>query len=639
MNTDAVVPVAYAMHASPRRYVLLLGAGISVAAGLPSATDVSGNMILAIAEGRGEKVERGENNEVCLAWFEEAFGEPATFQRLMKELGISEENRKDGLKKFIYRTDENGDPVPGIPTEAHRVIARLVKSGTISLIITTNFDTLMEEALKAETVPYEVITEESDVRQMSVFPDRCRVLKVNGDFERGTLRITPKDLGHYPPAMEDYLRRIFGEYGLVTCGWSGIFDTHLVEILCAADIPRRYPMFCCRRRGGSDPSEVCRPLLPNGIDIDNADEFFTTLEAVIERFSRFEPRTTLTAVAAVRKVKDALRQDKPELVLPDLINEETDRILAFLTNESRYQADTIDGREFYTALLTELEGAAAPLAVMVATVAQYDDEVFVDLVTDTIERLINVPPVTPDFTEIQNRGQMTVSDYIAGLLHLRYYPAILVIYASGIAAVRTKHFNTLEAIVRRPMKSRYNSVLRKKVPYYEHVNVWDAIGLDHEWLADLTHKRFGEETRYRDYPYHAVYEFMKILIPNQDAFFESLDVFEYVFGLAYLAGTEGNVDEGAFLHSRRIPAPLRSRNLYLCRHAMLDSTQPFLSLPAHIVNCLAVLRQKVRISTFFEGNCPVFEAANRKYAKGFGIKAPDVLGSVIAARASRRPGT
>jgi len=53
---------------------------------------------------------------------------------------------------------------------------------------------------------------------------------------------------------------------------------------------------------------------------------------------------------------------------------------------------------------------------------------------------------------------------------------------------------------------------------------------------------------------------------------------------------------------------------------MLDPTQPFLSLPAHVIDCLAVLRQRVRISTFFEGNCPVFEAASRKYAKGFGIK-------------------
>lgn len=105
MKTDAVVPTAYAMHASPKRYALLLGAGISVAAGLPTASDVSGNMILAVARGRGEKVEGGRDNEVCLEWFKDTFGEPATFQRLMQELGISEGNRKDGLKKFIYETE------------------------------------------------------------------------------------------------------------------------------------------------------------------------------------------------------------------------------------------------------------------------------------------------------------------------------------------------------------------------------------------------------------------------------------------------------------------------------------------------------------------------------------------------------
>jgi hypothetical protein len=639
VNADRVVPVAYAMHASPKRYALLIGAGISVAAGLPTASDVSGNMILAVARGRGEKVERGEKNEVCLAWFEETFGEPATFQRLMKELGISEGNRKDGLKKFISRTDENGDPIPGAPTAAHRAVVRLVKSGTVSLVITTNFDTLMEEALKAEFVPYEVITEESDVRQMSVFPDRCRVLKVNGDFERGTLRITPEDLKHYPPAMEDYLKRIFGEYGLVVCGWSGEFDTHLIQILCAEEILRRYPVFWCRRNGGSVPREVCRALMPNGIVIDDADDFFTVLETVVERFSRFEPRTTLTAAAAVRKVKDALRQTKPELVLPDLINEETDRVLAFLADKSRYQADVIDSKGFFTALLRELEDTAVPLAAMVATVAQYDDEIFADLITDTIERLINVPPVTPVFSEIQNRGQVTMNDCLERLLRLRYSPALLVIYASGIAAVRTEHFNTLEAIVRRPMKSRYNGVLREKILYHAYVNIWDVIGVCHEWVADLAHRRFGEETRYQDYPYLTIYEFMKVLIPNQYTFFESLDVFEYIFGLAYLAGIEGDVDEGALLRSS-VPGPLRSRNLYLCRrYTGLDSTRPFLSLPAHVVNYLADHKQMVRYSTFFGGNYPVLEAASRKYAIGFGIKVPDVGGPVIAARASRRPGT
>jgi hypothetical protein len=637
MKTDAVVPVAYAMHASPKRYALLLGAGISVAAGLPTASDVSGNMILAVARGRGEQVERGKDNEVCLAWFKDTFGEPATFQRLMKELGISEGNRKDGLKRFIYQTDEDGNPVPGVPTEAHRAIARLVKSGMISLIITTNFDPLMEEALKGENVPYEVITEESDVTQMSIFPDRCRVVKVNGDFERGTLRITPEDLKKYPQVIEDYLKRIFREYGLVICGWSGIFDTHLSEILCTPEIPRRYPVFWCLRKEGRDPPKVFQALLPNGIDIDNADDFFTTLEVMIERFSRFEPRTTLSAAAAVRKVKEALKQSKPELVLPDLINTETDRVLAFLADKSRYQADDIDGKEFYTAMLRELEDVAAPLAAMVATVAQYDDGTFADLVTDTIERLINVPPITPDFSDILNIERKTISDYIEGLLQLRRYPALLVIYASGITAVRTRHFNTLEAIIRGPMKYRYAGVLQEKVPYYEHVSVWNVIGFRREWIVDLAQKRFGKETRWQDYPYLAVYVFLQDLIPNRNAFFESLDVFEYILGLAYLADfKEEDVNEGVFLRSS-IPDPLRSRHLYLRHSVILCPAEPLPPLPTHLITYLADLEQKTKGSNFFDGDFSTFEEANRKYAKGFKIEPPQVSKASLAfATVSRR---
>jgi len=630
MKTDAVVPVAYAMHASPKRYALLLGAGTSVAAGLPTASDVSGNMILAVAKGRGEQVERGKDNEVCLAWFEGTFGEPATFQRLMEELGISEGNRKDGLKKFIYQTDEDGNPVPGVPTEAHRAIARLVKGGMISLIITTNFDTLMEEALKGEDIPYEVITEESDVTQMSVFPDRCRVVKVNGDFERGTLRITPEDLKKYPPVIEDYLKRIFREYGLVICGWSGIFDTHLSEILCAPEIPRRYPVFWCLRNEARVPPKVCQALLPSGIDIDNADDFFTTLEVMIERFSRFEPRTTLSAAAAVRKVKEALKQAKPELVLPDLINTETDRVLAFLANKSRYQADTIDGKEFYTSMLRELEDVAAPLAAMVATVAQYDDGTFADLITDTIERLINVPPVTPEFSDIQNIERKTESAYIEGLLQLRFYPALLVIYASGITAVRTGHFNTLEAIVREPVKYRYAEMLQNKMPYYEYVNVWNVIGFQQDWIVGLTRKRFGKEARWQDYLYRAVYAFLQDLIPNRHAFFESLDIFEYILGLAYLAYfKEEDVNEEVFLRSSA-PLPLLSRHLYLRHSVILYPTEPLPPLPTHVITYLADFEQKTKGSNFFGGDFSTFEEANRKYAKGFGIEPPQVSKSSLA---------
>lgn len=41
MKSEAGVPVAYAMHAFPERYALLPGAGVLVAAGLPTARDTA----------------------------------------------------------------------------------------------------------------------------------------------------------------------------------------------------------------------------------------------------------------------------------------------------------------------------------------------------------------------------------------------------------------------------------------------------------------------------------------------------------------------------------------------------------------------------------------------------------------------
>ncbi|MBP7299165.1 SIR2 family protein [Methanoculleus sp. 10] len=620
MNIDAVVPVAYAMHASPKRYALLLGAGISVAAGLPTASDASGNMILAIAGGRGKKVERGENNKVCLAWFEEAFGEPATFQRLMQELGISEENRKDGLKRFIYKTDENGDPVPGIPTEAHRAIARLVKSGVISLIITTNFDTLMEEALRAEAVPYEVITEESDGRQMSVFPDRCRVLKVNGDFERGTLRITPEDLKHYPPAMEDYLRRIFGEYGLVTCGWSGSYDTHLVEILCAADIPRRYPVFCCRRNGGSVPPEICEALLPNGIDIDDADEFFTTLEAVIERFARFEPRTTLTVAAAVGKVRDALRDPRPDLLLSDLINTETDRIYQELASGS-YRPDDdseIVAQDYFKEVLDRLEHLTAPLASMTAMIAYYDNGVNTDLIVDAVGRLINIP--SDPTRNLNTRSELGPKLYDA-LYRLRCYPALLVIYASGIAAVKKGHLGTLEAILTQPKIVSYINSSIKWMPYHDDVNTWSVIAQCPDWVLDCNYERYQQKVNVHYLLYRVVQSILQPVIPNELAYDGMFDTFEYLYGLSYLRLGPSPRDGISVANP---PFPLLSR--VWVKTVGFDRRFEGMgkyTFPEQVVSYLQNIQKKAEGSDFFDGDLQEFERQNRAFAKFFGIDAPD----------------
>ena len=55
MKIDSIIPVAYAMNSSPKRYALLLGAGISIAADYPSGKEVAAKIILEIAKAKGKQ--------------------------------------------------------------------------------------------------------------------------------------------------------------------------------------------------------------------------------------------------------------------------------------------------------------------------------------------------------------------------------------------------------------------------------------------------------------------------------------------------------------------------------------------------------------------------------------------------------
>ena len=80
-STDEVIPVALALHNSPRRYALLVGSGISQAAGIPTAGDITDNLIRQIA---GKEIKSGQNPQ---DWYKETHeGKSPTFSRLLDEV-------------------------------------------------------------------------------------------------------------------------------------------------------------------------------------------------------------------------------------------------------------------------------------------------------------------------------------------------------------------------------------------------------------------------------------------------------------------------------------------------------------------------------------------------------------------------
>ena len=102
------------------------------------------------------------------------------------------------------------------PTAAHKAIAWLVAQGFVKVIITTNFDRLLEKALEEVGVEPAVLSSEDQVKGMVplVHTQHC-LIKLHGDYLDPRIRNTPSELSEYSLEFNQLLDRIFDEFGLI----------------------------------------------------------------------------------------------------------------------------------------------------------------------------------------------------------------------------------------------------------------------------------------------------------------------------------------------------------------------------------------------------------------------------------------
>lgn len=120
---------------------MLLGSGVSRAAQIPTGYEVELDLIRRFA--RAQQQDPEPDPEM---WFRENVGLPSSYSKLLDLLAPTPAGRQGLLKQYFE--PQNSDEDDRMPTRAHRAIARMVRDGFISVIVTTNFDRLMERALK-----------------------------------------------------------------------------------------------------------------------------------------------------------------------------------------------------------------------------------------------------------------------------------------------------------------------------------------------------------------------------------------------------------------------------------------------------------------------------------------------------------
>ena len=134
---------------------------------------------------------------------------------------------------------------------------------------------------------------------------RATVIKLHGDYlDFEAVRNTPAELAAYDPAMQRLLARVLDEYGLITLGWSGEWDTALIHAIenCPS---RRYPTYWAAYKGRISPhaSRLLAGWAGHLIPIEGADAFCTDLQDKVNLLAVLmdPPPTRVVAIATLKR--------------------------------------------------------------------------------------------------------------------------------------------------------------------------------------------------------------------------------------------------------------------------------------------------------------------------------------------------
>jgi len=239
---DAITSLAFSMHSSKGVYALFLGSGLSTAAGIPTGWHVTLDLVRRTAVVAGE--DPGAHAD---AWYRTKYSRDPDYSELLDTLAKTPADRSNLLSAYFEPSADDLKNGLKAPSAAHKSIARLVANGYVRVILTTNFDRLLERALESEGISPRVISTVDAARgALPLTHARCTIIKVNGDYGDTRIKNTALELDTYDPEMDQLLDRIFDEYGLVVCGWSATWD----KALCRAVLRcpnRRFTTFWARR--------------------------------------------------------------------------------------------------------------------------------------------------------------------------------------------------------------------------------------------------------------------------------------------------------------------------------------------------------------------------------------------------------
>ena len=512
MNSSILTTLAFSIYSNKGAYALFLGAGVSKAAGVPSGWDIVTDLLKKLAA--QNHVSDGKNLE---EWFREKYGCPVGYSSVLQELAKTQTERV-GLMKPYFEPVGKERPKP---TKAHHAIAKLAKNGYIKVILTTNFDRLLETALEEEGITPQVIRFDDDIKGATpLVHSNLTVVKINGDYLDCRFRNTDNELESYSAEMSEYLRRIFNDFGLITCGWSAQWDKGLVDIMRSSDNFRYASYFSHVRDLTNELRDIAQYRKGNAVSIKDADSFFSELYERVEALARCDSDHPLTKDIAVARIKKYIADPNGLIQYTDLFEQEAQAAYEKIAKELNY--NSFDKTTFDK--FNELHfGAIEKLMPMCITAVRWAKPEHEDAIFNAIIRL--------------SSGFPTIRNYSEDAIKLQKLASLYLMYVVGISCMIYEKYSLLDKVFHIKVPTEY-----EKEFLIEQVNC-------NLWIDDNTINPILYENQRYYSPFSRFIEtqlkpiFAHLFIAPKD--YECIfDIFEYFLGINYYYIIYGDSNDG-----------------------------------------------------------------------------------------------
>lgn len=504
---DPLTSLAFAVYSNKGAYALLLGSGVSRSSGIPTGWEVVLDLIRKVASLEGEDCEPDPAE-----WFRGKNQTEPDYSQLLDGIAKTATERQQLLRGYFEPTVEEQEQGLKLPSAAHQAIARLVVSGHIRVILTTNFDRLTEKALEDVGIsPTVISTVDQIAGSMPLVHSRVTIVKLHGDYLDTRIRNTESELTSYDAGLDGLLDRVLDEYGLIVSGWSGEWDIALRAAIKRCPT-RRFTTFWATRSPLSEKAEtLAKHRQAQIVQSKDADQFFEAIEEKVQALEDLAAPHPLSAKIAVATVKRYLVDPSAKIRLHDLVCDEKERLVLAL-NDPSFEADAqLQAGEELSKRLKKYHSLSDVLLSMVITGCFWDEEA--------------APLWTSALQRVSDTGGMR-----AGLIYLikfRHYPTLLFMYGAGVAAVASKKFRTLAAILvestARTDGEEQKSLCEVIYPYsvLENELAVNVPGMGRSWTPISNHLHSALRGFFRD------------LLPRDEDYDDAFDRFEYFLGLVH----------------------------------------------------------------------------------------------------------